>query len=648
MKLDEEQKQAVYQQIRAFNDQLSNPSITNSPKFQKAFFYVDDSSAEIAAKFLTYLIEQDALSIREPVRAIDLCFGSGNLTSHILLDNEFDVEEVVYNDKNSVNSNQAISLGGISTVWNVDITADDFDEAQFNFIVFNPQIGGSYTDGKLDWNSHVLTNIRRISTDDHVLVFLGELAKFKEHFSNLPSVAGGYASTGDEYKTLRILRNIVGGKDLIIASKTGEAFKQVCYKQQGKSFDVTDCEQVAEPTVDTSENLKDKMVDLEGMYGGLQSAFGENPLSLGGDQAGDRASKADGISVNTDQHGITDFPIKNLLLKGVPGTGKSYLIDQIIEKKLELDPHDADRVLRINIHSGSSNADLMHGIALATSGGNIEYKEKQGLIFDLLSRACAAPKQAFVLVLEEIQENSLNELIGDLIYLIEPEKRARIGEVTITGSFSSLVEMMAAYIDASDGSMKYVRIPNLVADGTKYRKMIFPDNLYIFCTSNYRDDKKIIEDNLLRRFDTLDVFPDPERVSSPEIKFLFSELNKAILEKLKDEVHPDRFEIGHAIWMNVQNEEASLARALYKALIELKEIREIQTTDIVTILKQVKDRVANLPPEIQGVLQQFNGSDLISFIKSLQAKAYPDVLDLLTADAGSQQSEELQGDDSQD
>ncbi len=199
--------------------------------------------------------------------------------------------------------------------------------------------------------------------------------------------------------------------------------------------------------------------------------------------------------------GNLTFPHKNLLLKGVPGTGKSRAIENIINNKLNLKNHK-ENILRINIHSASSNADLMQGIGISSKDGQIEYKEKQGLILNLIERATFHPNQPFVLILEEIQENSLNELIGDLIYLIEDDKRANIEAEDKEYEYQELVEKII-----ENNQTAYVEIPYLVNDSTEYRKMIMPNNLYIFCTSNYRDDKKVIEDNLLRRFEVLEIYP---------------------------------------------------------------------------------------------------------------------------------------------
>ncbi|WP_373032691.1 translation initiation factor IF-2 N-terminal domain-containing protein, partial [Sulfurovum sp.] len=91
----------------------------------------------------------------------------------------------------------------------------------------------------------------------------------------------------------------------------------------------------------------------------------------------------------TESKGITyTFLYKNILLKGVPGTGKSRTLKKIIDDQLNLKEHYDTNVLRINIHAASSNADLMQGIGISSNNdGHIEYKEKQGLILELIERA---------------------------------------------------------------------------------------------------------------------------------------------------------------------------------------------------------------------------------------------------------------------
>jgi len=307
--------------------------------------------------------------------------------------------------------------------------------------------------------------------------------------------------------------------------------------------------------------------------------------------------------------GNLTFPHKTLLLKGVPGTGKSRAIENIINNKLQLKDHKQN-ILRINIHSASSNADLMQGIGISSIDGKIEYKEKQGLILNFIEKATFHPNQPFVLVLEEIQENSLNELIGDLIYLIEDDKRAKGYEADNEGDgYQELVEK----IIANNPETAYVEVPYLVNSSTEYRKMIMPDNLYIFCTSNYRDDKKVIEDNLLRRFEVLEIYPKASVVHEYCREF-FEQLNENILTKLEDEIHPDRFLIGHSNWLKVESEE-SFYRAFLKVVVEFKDIKEVEFSDF-------KEIVQDLP--IKGEL---NFSSYKNLIEDLQTKAGYDFLD---------------------
>lgn len=291
------------------------------------------------------------------------------------------------------------------------------------------------------------------------------------------------------------------------------------------------------------------------------------------------------------EEGSLEYPLNNILFKGVPGTGKSRTIDKIIQFKLALDKHH-ENILRINIHSASSNADLMQGIGITSESGQIAYKEKQGLILNLIKRATYKPKQPFVLILEEIQENSLNELIGDLIYLIEPSKRVK--EIEADNEKYTYEELVSIILNQNPEA-EYVEIPYLVENHTNYRKMIIPENLYVFCTSNYREDKKVIEDNLLRRFDVIEIYPqyiEGYADHSRAVPDFLEKLNSCILKEFKHEVHPDRFQIGHSNWLQIdENDENEFYKALLKVIIEFKEVREIEYKTFQNILKCMKEQI---------------------------------------------------------
>jgi hypothetical protein len=284
-----------------------------------------------------------------------------------------------------------------------------------------------------------------------------------------------------------------------------------------------------------------------------------------------------------------DFPYKNLLLKGVPGTGKSKEVEDKIRENIFGTKDGSNEneclpigqllntnIIRINVHSGLSNSELMQGIGVITTANNeIKYHEKQGLILEHIARAILNPSLPYCVILEEIQENSLNRLIGDLIFLIEENRR-----VTFKKDHPELIGKPVDYQLVSDLTIENAndnktKLPSLVESG-KEIFLCIPNNLYFFCTSNYRDDRKIMEDNLLRRFDVLEVFPDSSAIEHSEVRTFFEDLNIAILNKMAElnETHPDHFLCGHVIWMKV-NDIKSFSRALNKLIIDFKDLKEL-------------------------------------------------------------------------
>ncbi len=329
--------------------------------------------------------------------------------------------------------------------------------------------------------------------------------------------------------------------------------------------------------------------------------------------------------LNTVDEIVYSFDFKNILFKGVPGTGKSHVVDKIIRESLNLNS-DTHNILRINIHSASSNSDLMQGIGISSNNGEVEYKEKQGLIYNHIKNAILHPKQPFALILEEIQENSLNELIGDLIYLIESSKRVNIKEIVNLPANSYLATTDLEYQDLInklielDTNKNYVELPYLIENRTDYRKMILPSNLYIFCTSNYRDDRKIIEDNLLRRFEVIEIYPKYDTgtdniYNDIKISDFLQKLNDSIITQFKDiETHPDRFIVGHAIWLKVADKK-DFYRALLKVIVDFKDIKDIEFNDVKSILNRLtSDRFAT-DNEFNEILSTTNYKELIEVIQ---------------------------------
>lgn len=319
---------------------------------------------------------------------------------------------------------------------------------------------------------------------------------------------------------------------------------------------------------------------------------------------------------STNFENLAHIP-KNILIKGVPGTGKSTTINRLIQNSFDLDKvlqdkhgNRIERVLRINIHSATTNASLMQGVSVGTDGSQLIYSEKRGLVLNFLLSAVVNPDMPFALVLEEIQENTLNSLIGDLIYLMESSRRTDLAPFK-TEIKDDVFDFIETVVEA-DPSINYVSIPNLIETSQSHltKKLVFPTNLYLFCTSNYRDDKKIIEDNLLRRFEVIEIYPQANLIQDPAVRHFFESLNQAILTTIDSDI-ADKCLIGHANWMGAESGE-SFYRALLKAVIELKDIRGIDFETVKDILMKCA-----LPSDIT---LEWGGS-FYDLIKELQDKS---------------------------
>lgn len=590
-------KEELYQQIENFNTTLTDLSDKGSKTYQEARFYVNNDEAIDKSSFIKYLIDNGHLE-NSYNTILDMTFGSGNLTSHIVFDNDISYETLYLNDNNIEKTNQNIKdhINNCNII-DYDILEDSIsNDINANLVILNPQLGGNYTEGDLyrqrqekeqyqDVLNKLALNINTYLESGAIVLFYGENKDFKALFREC-----NYIRYKSKFKQLYIVKN---------------DFEDIkCFQKINNIFEKVNCNSSDAIEDDEALDFDDLILEIDNIEdGSIQKVdvFKEN-------------QEDKKIKFSDEAKGNLSFLYKNLLFKGVPGTGKSRAINEIIRDHLKLIKNDKN-LLRINIHSASSNSDLMQGIGISTSDqGNIKYSEKQGLILDIIKRATFHPNQPFVLILEEIQENSLNELIGDLIYLIEDDKRAKL---TADNQEYDSYEVLVNKLVAENDTLDYVEIPYLVNDSTNYKKMIIPDNLYIFCTSNYRDDKKVIEDNLLRRFEVIEIYPK-ETIVNDYAKDFFNNLNKSIntvMEK-QGEIHPDRFLIGHAIWKDVENKEL-FYQAFSKLITEFKDIREIEFDIFKSIIQDI-----SLPEDVSIKIE----NSYYDMIKDIQFKIGYDFL----------------------
>ena len=109
---------------------------------------------------------------------------------------------------------------------------------------------------------------------------------------------------------------------------------------------------------------------------------------------------------------------RNIILQGAPGTGKTFVARRIAY--LLMEQVDATRAPMVQFHQSMTYEDFIQGYRPDGKGGFIL---KNGTFHDFCRSALLAPKKPFVFIIDEINRGNLSKVFGELMMLIEADKR---------------------------------------------------------------------------------------------------------------------------------------------------------------------------------------------------------------------------------
>lgn len=117
---------------------------------------------------------------------------------------------------------------------------------------------------------------------------------------------------------------------------------------------------------------------------------------------------------------------KNIILQGPPGVGKSFLARKIAYALIG--EVAEENVASVQFHQSYSYDDFMQGWRPGTNS----FELKDGTFFQFCRNAQGIPGEKHVFIIDEINRGNLSKIFGELMFLIESDKRGPENALTLT------------------------------------------------------------------------------------------------------------------------------------------------------------------------------------------------------------------------
>ena len=203
----------------------------------------------------------------------------------------------------------------------------------------------------------------------------------------------------------------------------------------------------------------------------------------------------------------------------------------------ELDTETVKRYRVVTFHPSYSYEDFVIGLRPSqdAGGGGVGFRMVDGVFKQACEEARANPGKRHALFIDEINRADIAKVFGELITLIEPDKRARYDR---EGVLVAGMEVQLPGTGNEDGDNELFGVP---------------ENLDIIGTMNTADRSiALLDIALRRRFEFREMAPDPTLLTVKVDGIDLGLLLRAINNRLEFLADRDRL-IGHAYFMRVRS-----------------------------------------------------------------------------------------------
>ncbi len=250
------------------------------------------------------------------------------------------------------------------------------------------------------------------------------------------------------------------------------------------------------------------------------------------------------------------FSKKAMILQGPPGVGKTFMSRKLAYALMKEIDHQ--RLEMVQFHQSYSYDDFVRGYR-PVPGKAGSFVLQNGVFYEFCQKAMRDPDREYVFIIDEINRGNLSQIFGELLMLIEADKRGPEFALPLT------------YRNEDE--------PNFFV----------PPNLYLIGLMNVADRSLAMVDYALRRrFVFITLKPQyesehfrqwlSERGMNPDlVQLIIERMTKLNMQIREDPLLGENYEIGHSFFLPKGDNFAGLDKNWYRGVIR---------TEIIPLLKE--------------------------------------------------------------